>query len=169
MTRDMASAAPSRPSSRAGAGTASLGGAAVHEVLSTRAGLADPGGDDQRRTLTRQVSVIRRYRQVPGYDSVITPTPRPSRTILKGHGYATRGSARTTTPGVVQYTVAGPFNQWPVGMGFGLFLSASWRKRQTSGRLIFSRTNKQIFPWMASPNYNLTTEWRTRRSDTEGA
>ena len=57
----------------------------------------------------------------PGYDSVIGEESATIGTILRDNGYATSWFGKNhNTPGF-QYSVAGPFNQWPVGMGFEYF------------------------------------------------
>jgi arylsulfatase len=56
----------------------------------------------------------------PGYDSVISKEKATIGTILRDNGYATRGSARTTTRRPIS-TARGPFDQWPSGMGFQYF------------------------------------------------
>src|SRR6266702_3240179 len=57
----------------------------------------------------------------PGYDSIITPDKATIGTILKGNGHTTSWFGKNhNTPGF-QYSVAGPFDQWPSGMGFDYF------------------------------------------------
>src|SRR5580765_3903772 len=57
----------------------------------------------------------------PGYDSVIGPESATIGTILKQNGYATSWFGKDhNTPGD-QVSSAGPFNQWPSGMGFDYF------------------------------------------------
>src|SRR5215469_7254040 len=57
----------------------------------------------------------------PGYDSIITPDKATIGTILKGHGYATSWFGKNHNTPAFQYSVAGPFDQWPSGMGFDYF------------------------------------------------
>jgi arylsulfatase A-like enzyme len=54
----------------------------------------------------------------PGYDSIIGPENATIGTILRDDGYATSWFGKNhNTPGF-QYSLSGPFNQWPSGMGF---------------------------------------------------
>ena len=57
----------------------------------------------------------------PGYDSVITKDKATIGTILKDNGYNTSWYGKNhNTPGY-QISMAGPFDQWPTGMGFDYF------------------------------------------------
>jgi hypothetical protein len=57
----------------------------------------------------------------PGYDSIIGRENATVGTILRDNGYATSWFGKNhNTPGF-QYSVAGPFDQWPSGMGFDYF------------------------------------------------
>ena len=57
----------------------------------------------------------------PGYDSVIGPDNATIGTILKQNGYATSWFGKNHNTPSYQYSAAGPFDQWPVGMGFEYF------------------------------------------------
>src|ERR1017187_2703430 len=58
----------------------------------------------------------------PGYDSVIGPESATIGEILKENGYATSWFGKDhNTPGFTYSTTAGPFAQWPIGMGFQYF------------------------------------------------
>ena len=57
----------------------------------------------------------------PGYDSVIGPESATIGEILKENGYATSWFGKNHNTPTYQYSVAGPFDQWPVGMGFEYF------------------------------------------------
>lgn len=93
----------------------------------------------------------------PGYDSVITPDNATIGTILKGNGYATSWFGKNHNTPAYQYTVAGPFNQWPVGMGFDYFYGFMGGETDQWTPYLF-QNNKQIFPWVGKPGYNLTTD-----------
>jgi hypothetical protein len=57
----------------------------------------------------------------PGYDSVLGVENTTIGTILRDNGYATSWFGKNhNTPGF-QYSIAGPFDQWPSGMGFEYF------------------------------------------------
>ena len=93
----------------------------------------------------------------PGYDSVITPDNATIGTILKGNGYATSWFGKNHNTPAYQYTVAGPFNQWPVGMGFDYFYGFMGGETDQWTPYLF-QNNKQIFPWVGKPGYNLITD-----------
>jgi hypothetical protein len=58
----------------------------------------------------------------PGYDSVIGPESATIGEILKENGYATSWFGKNhNTPGFQYSSTAGPFEQWPSGMGFQYF------------------------------------------------
>jgi arylsulfatase len=53
--------------------------------------------------------------------------------------------------------MAGPFNQWPVGMGFDYFYGFMGGETDQWTPYLF-QNNKQIFPWVGKPDYNLITD-----------
>src|SRR4051794_29109591 len=57
----------------------------------------------------------------PGYDSVITGDKDTIGTILKANGYATSWFGKDHNTPSFQTSQAGPFDQWPIGMGFEYF------------------------------------------------
>src|SRR5690349_16468717 len=75
----------------------------------------------------------------PGYDSVIGVDNATIGTILKQNGYATSWFGKNHNTPSYQHSSAGPFNQWPIGMGFDYF-TASWAARRTSERPTSFRT-----------------------------
>jgi arylsulfatase A-like enzyme len=93
----------------------------------------------------------------PGYDSIIGPDNATIGAILKGNGYATSWFGKNhNTPGF-QYSVAGPFDQWPSGMGFDYFYGFMGGETDQWTPYLF-RDHTQIFPWIGKPGYNLTTD-----------
>src|SRR6202451_4675080 len=52
----------------------------------------------------------------PGYDSIIGPDSATVGTILRDNGYATSWFGKNYHPATHEYSEAGPFDQWPVGM-----------------------------------------------------
>jgi arylsulfatase A-like enzyme len=93
----------------------------------------------------------------PGYDSVIGPDNATIGAILKGNGYATSWFGKNHNTPAYQYTVAGPFDQWPVGMGFDYFYGFMGGETDQWTPYLF-QNNKQITPWVGKPGYNLTTD-----------
>ena len=57
----------------------------------------------------------------PGYDSIILKANGTIGNILKDNGYATSWFGKEHNTPSYQATAAGPFEQWPVGMGFEYF------------------------------------------------
>jgi arylsulfatase A-like enzyme len=93
----------------------------------------------------------------PGYDSIITPDKATIGTILRDNGYATSWFGKNhNTPGFVT-SIAGPFDQWPTGMGFDYFYgflggdTSQW----TPGNLF--RNTTQIYPSIGNQDFNLIT------------
>jgi arylsulfatase len=93
----------------------------------------------------------------PGYDSIIGPENATVGTILRDNGYATSWFGKNhNTPGF-QYSLAGPYNQWPSGMGFDYFYGFMGGETDQWTPYLF-RDHTQIFPWIGRPGYNLTTD-----------
>src|SRR6266566_4525160 len=57
----------------------------------------------------------------PGYDSVIGQDSATIGEILKENGYATSWFGKNHNTPIYLYSAAGPFDQWPSGMGFDYF------------------------------------------------
>ncbi len=92
----------------------------------------------------------------PGYDSVIEKTNGTVGQVLKENGYATSWFGKNhNTPGFVA-SQAGPFDQWPTGMGFEYFYgfvggdSSQWQPN-------LFRNTTAIYPFQGKPGWNLTT------------
>jgi arylsulfatase len=93
----------------------------------------------------------------PGYDSIIGPENATIGRILSDNGYSTSWFGKNhNTPGF-QYSVSGPFNQWPSGMGFQYFYGFMGGETDQWQPYLF-RDHTQIFPWIGKPGYNLTTD-----------
>jgi arylsulfatase len=91
----------------------------------------------------------------PGYDSVIPPEAATVGRILREHGYATSWFGKNhNTP---SYQYAGPYDQWPSGMGFEYFYGFMGGETDQWTPYLFQNTT-QIFPWVGKPGYNLTTD-----------
>ena len=93
----------------------------------------------------------------PGYDSVIGPESATVGEILKENGFATSWFGKNHNTPTYQYSVAGPFDQWPVGMGFEYFYGFMGGETDQWTPYLFRNTS-QIFPWIGKPGYNLTTD-----------
>jgi arylsulfatase A-like enzyme len=93
----------------------------------------------------------------PGYDSIIAPENATIGAILKHNGYATSWFGKEHNTPSFQYSVAGPFEQWPVGMGFEYFYGFMGGETDQWQPYLF-RNQTQIFPWIGRTDYNLTTD-----------
>jgi arylsulfatase A-like enzyme len=93
----------------------------------------------------------------PGYDSVIRPESATIGTVLKQNGFATSWFGKNHNTPTYQYSAAGPFDQWPVGMGFEYFYGFMGGETDQWTPYLF-RNQSQVFPWIGKPGYNLTTD-----------
>src|SRR5213594_1755528 len=93
----------------------------------------------------------------PGYDSIIGPDNATIGAILKGNGYATSWFGKNHNTPAFQYSVVGPFDQWPSGMGFDYFYGFMGGETDQWTPYLF-QDHTQIFPWVGKPGYNLTTD-----------
>jgi arylsulfatase A-like enzyme len=92
----------------------------------------------------------------PGYDSIILKANGTIGEILKENGYGTAWFGKDHNTPSYQATQAGPFNQWPVGMGFEYFYgfvggdASQWQPN-------LYRNTTAIYPFEGNPGWNLTT------------
>jgi arylsulfatase A-like enzyme len=93
----------------------------------------------------------------PGYDSVIGPESATIGTILKQNGFSTSWFGKNHNTPTYQYSTAGPFDQWPAGMGFEYFYGFMGGETDQWTPYLF-RNQSQVFPWIGKPGYNLTTD-----------
>ena len=94
----------------------------------------------------------------PGYDSIIGPDNATIGEILKENGYATSWFGKEHNTPAFQYSsAAGPYNQWPDGMGFEYFYGFMGGETDQWTPYLF-RNHTQVFPWIGKPGYNLTTD-----------
>ena len=92
----------------------------------------------------------------PGYDSVIRKDTGTIGTILRENGYATSWFGKDHNTPFYQASQAGPFDQWPTGMGFDYFYgfvggdTSQWQPN-------LFRNTTAIYPFQGNPGWNLTT------------
>jgi len=92
----------------------------------------------------------------PGYDSIIPIEKGTIGTILKANGYATSWFGKDHNTPFYQSSQAGPFDQWPNGMGFDYFYgfvggdASQWQPN-------LFRNTTAIYPFLNSPGWNLET------------
>ncbi len=93
----------------------------------------------------------------PGYDSVIGRESATIGEILKENGYTTSWFGKNHNTPTYLYSAAGPFDQWPIGMGFQYFYGFMGGETDQWTPYLFRNTT-QVFPWIGKPGYNLTTD-----------
>ena len=93
----------------------------------------------------------------PGYDSVIGPESATIGTILRENGYATAWIGKNHNTPSYQLSSAGPFDQWPNGMGFDYVYGFNGGETDQWTPFLF-RDKTQVFPWIGHPGYNLITD-----------
>ena len=92
----------------------------------------------------------------PGYNSVMTRDKATIGKILKDHGYWTSSFGKDHNTPEFQASQAGPFDQWPVGMGFDYFYGFVGGDANQWQPNLFRNTT-QIFPYYNNPGWNLIT------------
>jgi arylsulfatase len=93
----------------------------------------------------------------PGYDSVITKDKATIGRVLSDNGYATSWFGKNHNTPSYLYSLAGPFDQWPSGMGFQYFYGFMGGETSQWQPFLF-RDHTPVFPWIGHPGYNLTTD-----------
>src|SRR5437870_4539814 len=93
----------------------------------------------------------------PGYDSIIGLERATIGEILKQNGYATSWFGKEHNTPSFQYSIAGPYDQWPSGMGFEYFYGFMGGETDQWTPYLF-QDHTQITPWVGHPGYNLTTD-----------
>ena len=92
----------------------------------------------------------------PGYDSFITRDKATIGRILKDNGYSTSWFGKDHNTPAFQASQAGPFDQWPTGMGFDYFYGFVGGDANQWQPNLFRGTS-QIYPFLGHPGWNLTT------------
>jgi arylsulfatase len=92
----------------------------------------------------------------PGYDSIIPIEKGTVGTILRANGYATSWFGKDHNTPSYQSSQAGPFEQWPNGMGFDYFYGfVGGDASQWQPNLFLNTT--AIYPFQGNPGWNLET------------
>lgn len=92
----------------------------------------------------------------PGYDSLIGKDTASLGEILKQNGYSTSWFGKAHNTPTFQASQAGPFDLWPIGMGFEYFYgfiggdTSQWQPN-------LFRNTTAIYPNIDKPGWNLTT------------
>ncbi|HET9045880.1 MAG TPA: sulfatase-like hydrolase/transferase, partial [Casimicrobiaceae bacterium] len=93
----------------------------------------------------------------PGYDSIMGPENATIGRILSDNGYATSWFGKNHNTPAFQYSAAGPFDQWPSGMGFQYFYGFMGGESDQWTPYLF-RDHSPVYPWIGKPGYNLVTD-----------
>ncbi|MCA8884739.1 MAG: arylsulfatase [Rhodobacteraceae bacterium] len=104
----------------------------------------------------------------PGYNSIISGDKATIGRILLDNGFSTSWFGKDHNVPAFQASQAGPFDQWPVGMGFEYFYGFVGGDANQWQPNLFRNTT-QIYPFDGDPEWNLVTgmaddaiDWMTR-------
>ncbi|MGB2626104.1 MAG: sulfatase-like hydrolase/transferase [Candidatus Acidiferrum sp.] len=92
----------------------------------------------------------------PGYNSIIPKDKATIGRILKENGYTTAWFGKDHNTPAFSASAAGPFDQWPVGMGFDYFYGFVGGDANQWEPNLFRNTTA-IYPYVGHPGWNLTT------------
>lgn len=93
----------------------------------------------------------------PGYNSLMTKDKATIGKILKGNGYVTSWFGKNhNTPNLVTSKI-GPFDQWPLGMGFDYFYGFMGGDTSQWQPANLARNTTYIYPFDDDPDFNLIT------------
>ena len=90
----------------------------------------------------------------PGYDSIITRDKETIGRILKDNGYRTSWFGKDHNTPAFQASQDGPFDQWPIGMGFEYFYGFIGGDANQWQPNLFRNTTA-IYPYVGKPGWNL--------------
>jgi arylsulfatase A-like enzyme len=93
----------------------------------------------------------------PGYNSFITKDKATIGKILKDNGYRTSWFGKNHNTPAFQASAIGPFDQWPIGMGFEYFYGFMGGDTNQWQPANLARNTTYIQPFRDNPKYNLTT------------
>jgi arylsulfatase len=92
----------------------------------------------------------------PGYDSLIGRDAATIGRILRDNGYATSWFGKDHSTPAFEASQAGPFDRWPVGLGFEYFYGFVGGDTNQWQPNLFRNTTP-IYPYVSNPKWNLTT------------
>lgn len=102
----------------------------------------------------------------PGYDSVITRDKATIGTILRDNGYRTSWFGKNHNTPAYKAAAIGPFDQWPVGMGFEYFYGFMGGIPASGSRRASPATPPTSIPSSGNPASTSSPPWPTRPSPT---
>ncbi len=92
----------------------------------------------------------------PGYNSIIDRDTATIGRILRDNGYATSWFGKEHNTPAYEASQAGPFDHWPIGMGFEYFYGFVGGDASQWEPNLFRNTTP-IYPYVGHPGWNLTT------------
>jgi len=92
----------------------------------------------------------------PGYNSIIAKDKATIGRILKDNGFATAWFGKDHNVPAFAASQAGPFDEWPIGMGFEYFYGFVGGDANQWQPNLFRNTT-QIYPFEGKPGWNLIT------------
>jgi arylsulfatase len=92
----------------------------------------------------------------PGYNSILPKDAATIGRVLQENGYRTSWFGKDHNTPAYQASQAGPFYQWPTGMGFDYFYGFIGGETSQWTPYLFRNTTR-IFPFLGQPGWNLTT------------
>jgi len=92
----------------------------------------------------------------PGYNSIIPKDKATIGRILLDNGYATSWFGKDHNTPAFEASQAGPFDQWPTGLGFEYFYGFVGGDANQWEPNLFRNTT-QIYPFKGKPEWNLVT------------
>jgi arylsulfatase len=92
----------------------------------------------------------------PGYDSIIPKDKATIGAILRDNGYSTSWFGKDHNTPAFEASQAGPFDQWPLGMGFEYFYGFVGGDTNQWQPNLFRNTTA-IYPYVGKPGWNLIT------------
>jgi len=93
----------------------------------------------------------------PGYNSVMTRDKATVGKIMKDNGYLTSWFGKNHNTPAFQVSQAGPFDQWPIGLGFDYFYGFMGGDTNQWQPANLARNTTYIYPFQDNPGFNLTT------------
>jgi arylsulfatase len=93
----------------------------------------------------------------PGYDSIITEDKATIGKILKDNGYRTSWFGKNHNTPAFQASSIGPFDLWPVGLGFEYFYGFMGGDTNQWQPDNLARNTTYIYPFQGNPSFNLIT------------
>jgi arylsulfatase len=92
----------------------------------------------------------------PGYNSILGKDCATVGSILRDNGYSTSWFGKAHNTPTFEASIAGPFDHWPIGMGFEYFYGFVGGDTSQWEPNLFRQTSA-IYPYVGKPGWNLIT------------